>query len=176
MMAIDTPEDKSKFENIYKEYSTRMYKVAYAIVKNEHDAENIVHDSFLKLIDCLHRIDQVKESRTWSFISAIVRNNAINFYNRENRNTYLDIEDFNKLLLDDKDPLFYILASDETKLIASLFLKLSFPYKDVLYLQYVDGLSGREIAKILSLTPGNVRQISKRAKGKIYALYNERGN
>ena len=46
----------------------------------------------------------------------------------------------------------------------TLIRGLKYPYKEVIYLQYYDGLNSREIAEILGISPANVRKISSRAK------------
>ena len=48
---IDTPEDRSKFERLYIEYRDVMYHVAYKILNNEQDAEDAVHQAFVKIAE-----------------------------------------------------------------------------------------------------------------------------
>ena len=43
MMMLETPEEKSLFEQIYLEYRGLMFHVAYEILHNEQDAEDAVH-------------------------------------------------------------------------------------------------------------------------------------
>ena len=49
----------------------------------------------------------------------------------------------------------------------TLIRGLKYPYKEVIYLQYYDGLNSREIAEILGISPANVRKISSRARGQL---------
>ena len=48
LQMIDTPEERSKFEQIYLEYKGLMFHVAYDILHNEQDAEDAVHQGFCK--------------------------------------------------------------------------------------------------------------------------------
>lgn len=50
---IDSEEDKSKFEKLYLTYRQTMFYVANRIIKDEYIAEDIVHQSFLRLINHL---------------------------------------------------------------------------------------------------------------------------
>lgn len=43
LQTIETEEDKSKFEDIYREYRGLMYYVAYKRLHHEQDAEDAVH-------------------------------------------------------------------------------------------------------------------------------------
>ncbi|MBM6722656.1 hypothetical protein [Pseudoflavonifractor phocaeensis] len=45
LQMIDTPEDRSKFEQIYLEYRGLMFHVANEILHNEQDAEDTVHQA-----------------------------------------------------------------------------------------------------------------------------------
>lgn len=56
---IDSDADKSKFEILYSEYKNLMYYTANRILRNSSDAEDVVHQAFLKVmkfwIPFLHR-------------------------------------------------------------------------------------------------------------------------
>ena len=43
LQMLETPEEKSKFEQLYLEYKGLMFHVAYEILHNEQDAEDAVH-------------------------------------------------------------------------------------------------------------------------------------
>mgnify|MGYP005869451159 FL=1 len=51
LMMMDSQEDQSKFEKIYLTYKGLMYHVAYKILNNEHDAEDVVHSAFVKIAE-----------------------------------------------------------------------------------------------------------------------------
>lgn len=48
---IETPEEKTKFERLYLHYRALMYHVAYQILHNESDAEDVVHSAFVKIAE-----------------------------------------------------------------------------------------------------------------------------
>ena len=45
LQMLETPEEKSLFEQIYLEYRGLMYHVAYEILHNDQDAEDAVHQA-----------------------------------------------------------------------------------------------------------------------------------
>ena len=49
LQVIETEEDKSKFEDIYREYRGLMYYIAYRRLHHEQDAEDAVHHAFMKI-------------------------------------------------------------------------------------------------------------------------------
>ena len=58
LQMIDTPEERSKFEQIYLEYKGLMFHVAYEILHNEQDAEDAVHHAFVKIAENIRAIPQ----------------------------------------------------------------------------------------------------------------------
>gem|GEM_PF-4323344 len=46
---IDNEQDKDKFEQLYLTYKHDMYAVAYHILYNQFDAEDAVHDAFIRI-------------------------------------------------------------------------------------------------------------------------------
>lgn len=57
LQMLETPEEKSLFEQIYLEYRGLMYHVAYEILHNDQDAEDAVHQAFVKIVENIKKID-----------------------------------------------------------------------------------------------------------------------
>ena len=47
LSTIDTDDNKAVFGRIYEEHLDWMLKIAYHFVKNESDAQDVVHDVFM---------------------------------------------------------------------------------------------------------------------------------
>ena len=58
LAAISSDEDKSKFELIYRQYRNLMYYAANQILHNSSDAEDVVHQAFLKIVEILDTISE----------------------------------------------------------------------------------------------------------------------
>ena len=48
--------DLEKLESLYKVYSRCMYNAAYGVLHNHHDAEDVIQQSFVKLIPYASKI------------------------------------------------------------------------------------------------------------------------
>lgn len=176
MMLLDTQEDKDKFSEIYLLYRERMYFVAYAILKNDMDAENIVHDAFIKIIDNLEKFNEIECHRTWNYIVTIVKHLSFNFLKKKKRYTNVPFEDYiQEELLDEEDIGLNIYRKNLEDALTQAVSSLPYPYKEVLYLQYYNELSSKEISEILGKTPESIRKIAERAKKKLERLLIERG-
>ena len=66
LAAISSDEDKSKFELIYRQYRNLMYYAANQILHNSSDAEDVVHQAFLKIVEILDTISEIKSHKTCS--------------------------------------------------------------------------------------------------------------
>lgn len=156
---LDSPEDKDLFEKMYIENRQDMYAVAYSVLKKKEDAEDAVHQSFLKIADNFTKISQMPCNELKAYIVIISRNTAINMYNSNKRRAERTAE-----LTDDlSDPDYEYLSEDYSRLIAAI-RQLPQIYKDVLFLYYLQGFSAKQTAVQLGLTANAVRQRALRAR------------
>ena len=51
LQVIETPADKSKFEELYEEYQGLAYHVAYKKINHVQDAEDVVQHVFMKIAE-----------------------------------------------------------------------------------------------------------------------------
>ena len=56
LQMLETPEEKSLFEQIYLEYRGLMYHVAHEILHNDQDAEDAVHQAFVKIVENIKKL------------------------------------------------------------------------------------------------------------------------
>ncbi len=68
--------DKSAFEELYKLTSPKAYFVALKICKNEHDAEDILQESYIKVLEKIDTVDPEKNFTAWLY--QIVANKSKN--------------------------------------------------------------------------------------------------
>ena len=162
---IDCKEDKSKFEAIYFEYKNLMYYTANCILGDTHDSEDIVHQAFLKIIDIIERIDEVKCPKTKSLIVTITERTAIDLYRfRKRRSTVSFDEEFINTPVETDIESF-----DQRDMLASAMSMLPTKYRKILLLRYDNGFSVPEIAKLMNMSQDNVQKTIQRAKAKLAA-------
>ena len=93
LQMIDTPEDRSKFEQIYLEYRGLMFHVANEILHNEQDAEDTVHQAFVNVAKNMEKIGVPNCPKTKGYVVTIVENKAIDLYRRRKRRQALELDD-----------------------------------------------------------------------------------
>lgn len=164
---IDTEVNKSKFEYIYNSYKKIMFYVANDILKNEAQAEDAVHTSFIKIINNLDKVKEVKCNKTKAFVVTIAKHTAIDIY-RKNKREKEKIEKI-KELKDTKPNQMFEGESD----IEIAILKLPEKYSLVFTLKYYQGLHDNEISEVLEIKPSTVRSRILRGKETLKLILEE---
>lgn len=158
LSVLDTEEEKDLFESLYKENAQDMYAVAYSILHDREDAEDAVHQAFLKIADNLTKISQMPCHEMRAYIVMIIRNTAINAYRSNKRRA-----EHSAVLGEEFDPVSSFSHERYTELVSAI-KQLPQKYKDVLFLYCLQGFSAKETAKLLDISAENVRQRAVRAK------------
>ena len=166
LQMLETPEEKSKFEQLYLEYKGLMFHVAYEILHNEQDAEDAVHQAFVKIAENIKKIDDPICPKTHSYVVTIVENKAIDQYRKQQKHQTVE-------LIDDIQGTnaHYEGDNDLTKCI----LKLPARYREMILLRYHHGYSVREIAGMMGISLSAAIKLDQRAKQKLKKLCEEVG-
>lgn len=164
---IESEESKSKFEEIYDLYKKTMFYVANDILKNHAQSEDVVHTSFIKIINNLDKINEVNCNKTKGFIVTIVKNTAIDTY-RNNKREFEKVEKVIETKVYEEKPLL-----TEKSDIEMAILELPEKYSVVFSLKYYQCLSDEDISGILKIKPATVRSRVFRGKEKLKEILEE---
>lgn len=103
----------------------------------------------------------------------VARNLYFNYINKKTRQILLD--DLGKDLPDKDNISDKIILDEKMQTLYRGLQKLDIRKREVIEMQYFGGLSQKEIAHILKLTPENVRIISYRGKKELKRYMEENG-
>lgn len=148
MSMVDTPEDKRKVEKLYEKYHRLMYVVAYNILRNHEDTEDVVIESWEKIIRHLDKINKIDCQETKSFLVIIVERTAIDCYRKNKKHGNV------RVLVEEYETSPYFVARDRALDNVELYQvidRLPKKYSEVLLLYYVNGFNGKEIADLLGV-------------------------
>lgn len=154
---------KAQFE-IYNSYCKAMYNVAYRIIKDEHFAEDVMQESFLKAFT---KIDTYKKEVAFgAWLKRIVVNNSIDFCKKNNR---IQLNDFEKSVYkieDQRNETIDEVNFEEVKIkeVLQAIQSLKASYSTILTLFYIEGYDQEEICEILKISYANCRTTLSRAK------------
>ena len=145
------------------------YNLAKWLTQNEHDAEDIVQDAYLRAIRHFGSF-QVGEGRAW--LLAIVRNLCYDSMRRKSvreRTTPFD-EDLHHTCLDSSDPETSLLQKERAGLLRDALAELPLELREVLVLRELEELSYREISSIAQVPMGTVMSRLNRARKRLHQV------
>jgi len=154
--------DDEAFEKVIRTYSRKVYVVAYAILQDQAEAEDIVQDTFLKAHQAGHRLREPEKFPAW--LLTVARNGSRDRLRR--RRPQADAETFDSLADDRAITPGSALEQLETQAHLRRALgKLPEEHRTALTLRYLEGLDYRAIETTMGLSNGALRGILGRALG-----------
>ena len=160
--------DLESFENIYKETSGFVYNVAFRIMNNKQDTEEVVQDVFLNIYHNLRNFRFQSSLKTW--IYRITVNCAINHIKKMAREKNRIREYGNNLVQADgisQVPEVEKTDAGREEIISALLGILDADQRACIVLRNIEGLSYREISDTLKININTVRTRLKRAREKL---------
>jgi RNA polymerase sigma factor (sigma-70 family) len=153
--------DPSALANLIDKHKDIAFNLAIGIVKNREDAKDITQDSFLKVLENIHKFRNEAKFSTWLY--KIVYNLSIHFVQKHGR---VQLEDSSN------NPHFQHLLSDEYNSdnyeeLYRAIEKLEDTEKTLIKLFYLCEKSIKEIRIITGLTISNIKVILHRARKKL---------
>lgn len=155
-------------EELYTQYSGRLYHTSLRIVGNTYDAEEIMQDTFIKYYNYPHK-EEIREIRKW--LSSICIHKSIDVLRARNRNI-LAIEEYkeigNNVVTEEKEVVFVIDRENEQehtiKKIKNALAALPDKYRLILSLHLFEGYDYTEIEQITGIKEASIRSLYMRGK------------
>jgi RNA polymerase sigma-70 factor, ECF subfamily len=156
--------DAEAFGKLYDIHVDRIYRHVYYRVGNQHDAEDLTQQVFLKAWQAIHRYERTT-SPFVAWLMTISHNIVVDFYRTRRDRSYLEAE----VLADGpaSRPEAAAEASFEQQRLRRAILQLGVDEQQVVILRFIEGFEFAEIASILKKKEGNVRVILHRALAKL---------
>ena len=137
------------FERLYSNYHQLVYGIAFSIVKNKQDAEDLVQTVFAKIYTMEKSKLPTKNEASWLY--SITKNETINFLKKSRYN--ISLEDIYEIE-DNNDEINRIIDKESyDKRIRGLSNK----EKEIISLKVLANLSFDEIGKMLEIPTGTVK-------------------
>ena len=166
LQAIESNEERSKFEDIYKAYYGLMYHVAYEKLHHPQDAEDVVHHVFVKIAENIKIIEPVSP-KTKQLVVTMVYNRVIDLYRVRSKHPTNPYND--ELQTHDTWEM------EGENILTKCIMELPDQQRMVIWLKYIHGYSLREISKLLDISLVWAQKIDQRAKKKLEELYRKEG-
>lgn len=173
--------DESAFAEIVGRYRDKMFGVALSLLRDRHDAEEIVQDTFIRahrglarfrgecsLVTWLHRITvNLARNRYWYFYRR-ARHSTLSMdrpFNDESEGTFGEL-----LSSDDAGPAREATRGEFVELVTTCMDRLHPSHREILTMRNILNHSYAEIAQELGIEEGTVKSRIARARGCLRTL------
>ncbi len=157
--------DEGAFAELMRAYHAYVYAIVIGIVKNSHDAEEVVQDTFLSAYRGLTQLEDRKKFKSW--LAEIARNRARNWL-RKQRGDTISIDEVSEHLLQTEDsPDERLARQEQRELIRRIMETLPQKDRDIARAFYLEGASYNELTNVHGLSDKAISFRLSRAKRKL---------
>ena len=183
--------DEDAFNELVNRYSDKVYRLAYRITNNPNDAEEVLQEVFLILVEKLSTFRKESRFSTWLYRVAsnasfmYLRNLRRNRERERRLDEYKPYNDYGVLEGGEESdwsgkPETLLLSTEGMELIEKAISELPEDYRVVFHLKDVEGLTSKDIARALGLSLPAVKSRVLRSRlflrDKLSEYYSEIGN
>lgn len=148
-----------------------LFKVSFRIVNDEEAAEDLIHDSFIKMSEKALVFPSIDDAKYW--LIRVVKNASLNYAKRKTR----EKRAYEKALHEDKRKMETgeetLLKDESINKAKEALQKLPENMRTVLILREYAELNYKEIGRVLGITEGNVKVRIFRAREQLAKLIGE---
>jgi RNA polymerase sigma-70 factor (ECF subfamily) len=161
-----SPSQFARFEQVVLPHLDSAYNLARWLTGNEHDAEDVVQDAYLRAVKFFNSF-RGGDARPW--LITIVRRVCYDWLQRNRSHKALAV--FDEELHSDPgaslDPAQLALRNEDQEMLRQALAELPVEFREILVLRELEGLSYKEIAAITALPPGTIMSRLSRARERL---------
>ena len=155
--------DLRAFGELVDLYKDKIYHLAYRMLHNVQEAEDVVQETFLRVYTNLNRYDEMQKFSTW--IYRIGTNLCIDRLRKRKPSYSLDAEVndgdgddwYSMLASQDRTPEGELILSETQQQVRDAIDALPEKYKSVVILRYLHDMSLQEISEILDMPVSTIK-------------------
>ena len=150
-------------ERVIREHARYVFRVAYSVLRNHHDAEDAAQETFVRVLRQRKRLEEVEDPRAW--IGTIAWRTAVE---RRRPTSEVDLDvgaDFIREMRAQGASAEQIVEQQQMSgLLWSMVESLPTELRDALTLSTVQEMTSAEAAAVLGIPEGTIRNRVHRAK------------
>ncbi len=151
-----------QIEDAYKQYADYVYKYLLSLTHNTDISEELTQETFYQAVKNIKKFDGSCKITTW--LCAIAKNQLLAYQRKHT--AYEPVENITSQGEMQSPEQLFISAQEKASLYKTLHL-LTEPFREILYLRLLAGLSFNEIGEIFGKTENWARVTYYRGKEKI---------
>ena len=164
---MDKRERQLDVEETINKYSDLLYKTSFLMLKNQQDSEDVVQETFIAYIKNNPELNDEEHKKAW--LLKVAQNKCKNLLKSHKIRAYVPFEDVEEVIPGEDEEIY---KEDTVELLE--ISNLSYKYKSVITLYYIENYSIEETAKILDLSVSAVKMRLKRGREKLKIEFKDR--
>ena len=165
-------DDKGLAE-IVRDYRDGLILYLNGIVNNISVAEELMEETFFKIITKKPRFNTKYSFKTWLY--TIGRNVAIDYIRHNSKRLDTSFDDLENYIEDEYDLEKHYIIEERKIAVHRAMKKLHTEYRQVLWLLYFDGLSNAEAAVVMKKNTRQMKNLVYRAKNALKSELDKEG-
>lgn len=163
--------------HIYDNYRDDMYFAAKSIVRDNHLAEDVVQESFERIIKKIHLLEKIPDNGLRKYVVLIAKSIAINNITKDRAFKLEPVEDVGFFAGEDKVSLEnLIIRNEQIGVIRKCLSEMDVKYAHSIIFRYYYGFSDSETAELLGIkSASTVRSLCRRGRKKIIDAMDKEG-
>ncbi len=155
---------QAAFEKLYNLYAPKMKGIAYRYLGDSAKAEDVVHDSFVKIYEKISTLQNNAAFGGW--LRKIVVNESLDTLKRDKKLNEIHEESFKTGALDEANDI-NTYGNISAKDLMDALNTLPTGYKTIFNLYVIDGFSHKEIAARFNISEGTSKSQLSKAKDQL---------
>ncbi|SNS85231.1 RNA polymerase, sigma-24 subunit, RpoE [Anaerovirgula multivorans] len=170
--------DVESFELLIASYQKRAFNIAYRMLGNLEDANDITQEALVKVYRSIHNFKGNSSFSTWLY--SIVNNVCIDFIrkNKKAKLLYIDKqqdgESYQREIPDEINTPECLFEKNEIKrMVHDAINQLNYEQRNIIILRDIQGFSYQEIAEMINVSVGTVKSRISRARSNLKEIISE---
>ena len=170
---MEEQDKQARFEETIMPHLDAAYNLARWLTRNEHDAEDVAQDAFLRAFKFFGGF-RGGNSRSW--LLSIVRNTAYTWLQKNRRHEIATVFDEATHDVEDvaSNPEVLLLKNADRQEIMKAVEELPVEFREVMILRELEGMSYQEIADMTEVPVGTVMSRLARARKRLQQSLSQR--
>lgn len=165
-------DDPTAFQELYERYFKRIYGYVASRINNRPDAEDVVSEIFLRVIQNLAQLRSQYPNSFAAWLFAMARNAVTDHYRRRaHTETIVPLDSSPPVTAVDLHPDTTIIEGENAAQLREMIATLSERKREVVMLKYYGGLRNQEIAVVLQIGEKTVAAYLSRALDELHEKY-----
>lgn len=154
--------DEDAFRELVERYRDRAFWIAYRRLGHAEDARDVAQEAFIRVYKALDRFDETRRFYTWLY--QIVLNLTTDHLRRQGVRPAVRLDEGMPLAGSEPAPAASLEQDELVNQVHQVLMRVPEPYRTVLSLRELEGMSGPDVAEAMGVTHATLRWRLHRAR------------